>query len=285
MEWKTWPYVLFTERQHLPSDSGIYVVVDSQDFVWYVGQAKDLKNRWMGRTHHRYAQLIRSHRKLTHTIYWKPVPILQLDEFEQYYINLFKPELNYCKVKTYLPKQPQVIREIKRLLKVLNKPNSLFPVIRSVVSGEYINDENIKCIIIIITINDWRILYDSSRKSYANEVKKAWIYSQSYCGKDEEAYNFQLIQTYCINEYRIEFVEEMQILSYLANNPEAYERYVGVAELFDVSVKVLKDLSLLPELSLEHEHNYLRNGKKNLTRAAYLHHRHPQLKCLNFLTN
>lgn len=281
MEWKNWLYVSFSQRHNLPLDSGIYVIIDSQDFVWYVGQAKDLKKRWMGRTHHRYPQLIRSHRKLGYKIYWKVVPISQLDEFEQYYINLFKPELNYCKVKTYLPKQPQVLQEIKRLLKVLNKPNSLFPIIRSVVAGEYVNEENIQCIVIITTINDWRILYDSSRKRYANEVKKAWIDSQSFCGKDEETYNFQSIQTYCINEYRIEFVEEMQILSYLANNPEAYERYVGVAELFDVPVKVLKNLSLLPELSLEHEQNYLRNGKKNLTRAAYLHHRHLQLKRLN----
>ncbi|MHC5930709.1 hypothetical protein [Nostoc sp.] len=36
-----------------------------------------------------------------------------------------------------MPKQPQVEREIKRLLKVLNNPIFLFPVVRSVVAGRY----------------------------------------------------------------------------------------------------------------------------------------------------
>lgn len=72
-------------------------------------------------------------------------------ELERYYIELFKPELNDCKVKKYLPKQPQVEREIKRLLKVLNTSTFLFPIMRSVVAGEYKDNGDIRCIIILVT--------------------------------------------------------------------------------------------------------------------------------------
>ncbi|MDZ8109010.1 MAG: hypothetical protein RM338_25760 [Nostoc sp. DedQUE12a] len=59
MEWKEWQGLLFKERDLLPSFSGIYVVVDGNDNLWYVGQAVNLKSQWSGRGHHRYAQLSR----------------------------------------------------------------------------------------------------------------------------------------------------------------------------------------------------------------------------------
>ncbi len=45
MEWKDWSSVAFTERYCLPSCSGIYVIVDANDCVWYVGQAANIKAR------------------------------------------------------------------------------------------------------------------------------------------------------------------------------------------------------------------------------------------------
>lgn len=91
----------------------------------------------MDKNHHRYPQLIRSNRRLKHLIFWGAFAAQLLDEKEQLYIELLRPDLNGAKVKTYLPKQPQVEREIKRLLRVINKPTMLFPIIRPVVAGVY----------------------------------------------------------------------------------------------------------------------------------------------------
>ncbi|BAY26043.1 hypothetical protein NIES2100_58540 [Calothrix sp. NIES-2100] len=88
MEWKNWFNVLFTERNRLPTYSGIYAIADTNNCVWYLGQAINLRNRWTGKTHHRYPQLIRSNRKLSHKIYYKPVPIDSLDQQEKHYIKL-----------------------------------------------------------------------------------------------------------------------------------------------------------------------------------------------------
>lgn len=47
MEWKDWQHLPLKERSSLPSCSGIYVVADINDFVWYVGQAANLRSRWV----------------------------------------------------------------------------------------------------------------------------------------------------------------------------------------------------------------------------------------------
>jgi GIY-YIG catalytic domain len=280
MEWKDWQNIPFGERACLPSCSGIYVVADTNNFVWYVGQAVDLKNRWFGRSHHRYPQLIRSNRKLGHKIYWKTFPVNQLDEKERYYIDLFNPELNGCKVKTYLPKQPQVDREIKRLFKALNNPTMFFPVIRSIVAGVYEDEDGTHCILTITNLNDFKILENSATKRYSKTVREAWIECKSYCGKNEEQYNYKWIPTYSLKGQKFEFIEELNILTYLEQNSAAYSQYVSTIELFGVWVKVLKDLSLLDTLPLEEEYQFLSNGKKTLKDAAYLNYRKPLLKTI-----
>lgn len=280
MEWKDWQNVPFSERGFLPSCPGIYVVADTNHFVWYVGQAIDLKNRWLGRSHHRYPQLIRTNRKLEHKIYWKPFPVEQLAEKERYYIDFLKPELNGCKVKTYLPKQPQVDREIKRLFKVLNNPTMLFPVIRSVIAGVYEDEDGIPCILTITTPNDFWLLFKSATKRYSKTVRQAWIHCKSYCGKSEVEYNERTIPTYSLNDRKFEFIEELDILQYLEDNPKVYSQYVGEIDLLGIRVKVLKDLSFLDTLLLEEEYQFLSNGKKNLKDVAYLNYRKPLLKVL-----
>jgi len=281
MEWKDWPNVLFSERYLLPPCSGIYVISDASNCVWYVGQAGNLRDRWAGKGHHRYPQLIRSNRKLCHRIYWKQVQASWLDEQERYYIDLFNPELNGCKVKKYLPKQPQVERELKRLLKVMNKPTLLFPVIRSVIAGEYEGNDGTRCIVVVTVINDFEILHKSVHKRYSAEVRKAWIEYKTYCGKNEQHYRLKCLPAYSLNDCRLEFVELSELLEYLWNNPSAYEHYVGVIELFNVQVKALKDLSILDKLSLEEEYNFTDfDGKKSLRDAAYINYRKHMLKCL-----
>lgn len=262
-EWQQWTSIAFTERKQLPTESGIYIVADANHFVWYVGQALNLQSRWIGRAHHRYPQLVRTNKKLGHRIYWRSFPSSQLNDQEQRYIQQLRPELNGCKVKTYLPKQPQVEREIKRLFKTINRPTLLFPVIRSAIAGEYTNDEGIHCIVTLTTINDFHILAKSARKQYSAEVRRAWIDFDSNCGKSEDRYYAHRINAYRCNHQQFEFIEGADILWHLSKTPSTYERVVGTAELFGVAVTALRDLSLLDELALAEEYVFPRNGKKH----------------------
>lgn len=254
MKWKDWLSVAFTERRYLPEESGVYVVADANDCVWYVGQAANIKTRWAGRTHHRYPQLIRSNKKRSYRIYWKEFSVNLLVEKEKYYIELFQPELNGCKVKKYLPKQPQVEREIKRLLKVINKPNSLFPTVRSVVFGEYEDSGDIRCVVILINTNDSDLLFKSMFKKYAPQVKNAWGLYKSYCGKDEQAYQSITVMAYSFFKYRFEFIVLPDIIYFLEENLSICERYVGSVELLGVKVKAFKYLDILNELPIEDEY-------------------------------
>jgi hypothetical protein len=281
MEWKNWQYVPFPERKNLPSCSGIYVVADLNGFVWYVGQAVDIKNRWMGRGHHRYPQLIRSHRKNEYRIYWLSVPAEQLSTQEQYYINCFKPELNGHKVKSYVPKQPLVEREIKRVIKAINKKIFLFPGLRSLVIGEYLDADQTRCILIAINGNDFSILHNSSRKKYSSAVKQAWSELISFCGRDEQIYHRPQIPVYYLNGLRFEFLQVPELLDYLETNLNACNQYISLANVLGLDVPSLNHLSLLNSISFQEEHqSILYGGKRSLCPAAYLNFRLKELKCL-----
>lgn len=114
MEWKEWSCCPFKEKHKLPSISGIYVVVDSSNNVWYVGQAVNLNSRWMGRGHHRAAQLSRTNSKRNFSIFWFLCAPSELNQIEQYYINLLQPSLNKTKVKKYSLGKPQLKLEINK---------------------------------------------------------------------------------------------------------------------------------------------------------------------------
>jgi hypothetical protein len=231
----------------------------------------------LGRNHHRYPQLIRTHRKRQYQIYWQAFPAHRLDEQERLYIDRFHPELNGCKVKTYLPKQPQVEREIKRLFKAINRTTLLFPVIRSVVAGEYVDEDGIRSLVTLTTTNDFFLLAKSARKRYSAEVRKAWTSFETYCGKPEALYHAQRISAFNFNQQRFEFVEASEIIRHLSETPSAYERVVSTVELFGGAVATLKELSIIDELSLVEEYTFLREGKKTLKDVAYLNYRRKEL--------
>ena len=285
MEWQQWSSVLLGDRHLLPDCPGIYVVADENQFVWYVGQAVNLQSRWLGRGHHRYPQLIRTNRKLKHRVYWRSFPVQQLDEQERFYVNPLRPELNGCKVKTYLPKQPQVEREIKRLFKVLNKTTLLFPVIRSAIAGEYVDTDSTRCIVTIIYSNDCLLLGRSARKRYSAEVRRAWDGFDCLCGRPDPLYDALFVNTYEVGGQRFEFVEGSDILRRLEHSPSTYSRIVGKGELFGVEVAVLWDLSILDQLALKDEYAFSWKDKKTLTDVAYLRYRAPQLSPLQSLSS
>lgn len=277
MEWQQWPSVPFSDRQQLPAAPGIYVVADSNQFIWYVGQALNLQGRWLGRGHHRYPQLIRTHKKLGHRIYWQAVDAHRLNEQERFYINLLKPELNGAKVKTYLPKQPQVDREIKRLFKTLNRTTLLFPLLRSAIAGAYRDEDGVQCVVTIIFINDFRLLDKSVRKRYSAQVRQAWWGLDTDCGKSLEQYHMHQIMSYHLPDQRFEFVQGSEVLRYLEQHPSTYERVVETTHLFGLEVKALRDLSVLDEAVWEEAYTFFRDDKKTLKDMAYLNHVRPLL--------
>lgn len=112
MEWQEWQCLPFKERHNLPPTPGIYLVADANDSVWYVGQATNLNNRWLGKGHHRYAQLNRSNGKRQYSIYWISCPVSELNQMEQYYINCLRPPMNGTRVKRYSPGKPQLKIEV-----------------------------------------------------------------------------------------------------------------------------------------------------------------------------
>lgn len=178
MEWKSWLNLPLAQRAQLPRQPGIYVIADAEDQVWYVGRSVNLNARWNGKQHHRYKQLSRTNNKRFYKIYWQVFPSEQVNAKEQLYINLFKPHLNYSRVKTYVRKAIQPHEEIGRLLKTLNKKTSLFPGMRSVVLGYYTEvDENEEeyleecvCIVIAINANDHDgLILKSYNKSFGRK--------------------------------------------------------------------------------------------------------------------
>ncbi|MFP4006697.1 MAG: GIY-YIG nuclease family protein [Spirulinaceae cyanobacterium] len=280
MTWKDWQWVKFGERQKLPHHSGIYIVADREDFIWYVGQATDLQQRWIGKNHHRYRQLIRSNRKRDYKIYWQPVPTSKLDAQEKYYINLFKPELNGNKVKTYLPKTPQVEREIKRLLKALNRQTLIWPKIRFILAGEYQESNAKLCFVFIINLNDRvGVLANSRRKRYSSQIRQAWGEIYSLCDRDKEQYNACEVIVYTWENYQFEFVEFSDLIRYLDEHPDACDRHLGLCEILGVTVKALKTTEILDTILPEEEYKYIRSDNKiTLKNGAYLKSRQPILK-------
>ena len=277
MGWQNWPSVSFSDRDRLPKEAGIYVVADAHHFVWYVGQAVSLQARWIGRAHHRYPQLIRTDKKLEHRIYWQIVSVQELDKKERFYIEELQPELNGCKVKSYLPKQPQVDREIKRLFKTLNRTTLLFPILRSVIAGAYQDEDGVQCVVTVIYINDFRLLGKSVRKRYSKQIRQAWWALNTDCGRPQDQYHEHQIMSYHLSNQRFEFVEGSDILRYLEEHPLMYDRVVETTHLFGCEVKTLRDLSVLDEADWEEEHTFLRENKRTLKDIAYLNYIRPLL--------
>jgi hypothetical protein len=92
------PCIGLKTRELLPEQSGIYYVLDEKSIIWYIGQAKNLRNRWAGKSHHRFYQ-IQKQRKKQFTIYYELVAESLLDGIERQRIEQYSPQLNGTKVK------------------------------------------------------------------------------------------------------------------------------------------------------------------------------------------
>lgn len=256
MEWKSWKSTPLTQRIQLPTQPGIYVVVDMNEEVWYVGKSINLNTRWQGKSHHRYKQLSRTNNKNLYRIYWQTFSESQLSEKERQYIDLFKPHLNYSLVRKYIRKAIQPNAEISRLLKILNKKTLLFPEIRSVILGFYTelneNEEGIleeyDCIVIAIYLNDYRSLilnsYDKSFSKKGMSIKGCWGTYESNCGIDNSETDRILIPVFTFKNIVYEFVSYGGLLEKMNIN----RSNLHTVEVANQNVLALKDTSILPEL-------------------------------------
>ncbi|OUL26557.1 hypothetical protein BV378_12850 [Nostoc sp. RF31YmG] len=91
-------YISLKSREQLPEESGIYYVIDEKFIIWYIGQAKNLRTCWTGKSHHRLYQLSKQRNK-QFTIYYELVAESLLDAMEQQRIEQYNPQLNRTKVK------------------------------------------------------------------------------------------------------------------------------------------------------------------------------------------
>ncbi|MBD2303152.1 GIY-YIG nuclease family protein [Nostoc sp. FACHB-190] len=93
------PNIALRSRELLPEQPGIYYVVDESNVIWYVGQAKNLHNRWLGDNHHRLDQFKRQ-RNRRFTIYYELVNESNLDIIEKQRIGHYHPQLNGTEVNS-----------------------------------------------------------------------------------------------------------------------------------------------------------------------------------------
>jgi hypothetical protein len=93
------PKVSLQAKELLPEYSGIYYVLDEVDKIWYIGQAKNIRKRWQGKTHHRIYQL-EVQKKHHFTIYHEQVTEFNLNNIEKQRIEKYQPHLNATPVKT-----------------------------------------------------------------------------------------------------------------------------------------------------------------------------------------
>ena len=93
------PHVEFSKKDRLPETAGIYFVVDKNQKIWYIGQAQNLRSRWVG--HHRTNQIKKINAKSEVKLFWYCCEKDEdtLTQLENYFINKYYPILNQTKVE------------------------------------------------------------------------------------------------------------------------------------------------------------------------------------------
>lgn len=277
-EWKQWLSTPLSTRHNLPSQPGIYVIVDAEEQVWYVGLSTNLNARWSGKRHHRYKQLNRVNSKRGYRIHWHIFPVEQLIEKERYYINYFKPHLNYTRVRTYARQARQPHQELKRIFKVINKNTLLFPEVRSVVLGYYSEQDeddtgvlkDFICVVTAISVNDHdSVIFNSINKSLSKKgiyLKDCWRYYTTNCGEIDTEFDQINIPVFLTNELVYEFICPLV----LNNRITQYQDKLFKVNLVQQPVLALKDLDILPTL--------LASDKPKFLHDKYLDYRAPDLR-------
>ncbi len=248
MDWKAWSKVAFANRDSLPTFSGIYVIVDSKDIVWYVGQAQDIRKRWAGKGHHRYQQLLRTNKKRDYSIYWKSFPVEELASWENHYISKLNPELNRSKVKRYIPSEPVKIREARRIVKVLSKLNQWHPKIRSILIGKYTSSHSTDKVFFAVRGIDFEVIIRSTFSKKSRLIQKSWTLIRPSCGFSEETHQAPFIHAFLLQEgLEIVFLNMDELPELLERNPDFYDLYVHEIAFLGVNIQSLKSMDVFDE--------------------------------------
>lgn len=113
------PYVDFFKKDQLPETAGIYFVVDKNGKVWYIGKAKNLKDRWV--RHHRYDQIEKINKKSNIKLLWYSCENNEnnLTQLENYFIDAYHPALNQTKVeaKSFTPAEIELRNTLSKIAK------------------------------------------------------------------------------------------------------------------------------------------------------------------------
>jgi hypothetical protein len=139
-EYHKLPNCKFSDRDKLPECSGIYFAI-ARDRVLYVGQAKNLRNRWQN--HHRSHQLEGVNKKSEVKLFWLECHEHQLNALESEYIDYYCPTLNQTKV----PNRP-IIPSFEMLTLSLQKLQE-----KVIVMGVYPGDSKIRLRMIVFYLS------------------------------------------------------------------------------------------------------------------------------------
>jgi hypothetical protein len=85
--------LLLSRLQDLPATSGIYLVQDGDGCVIYIGQSKNIRQRWQ-QGHHKMAALLTRDDFPAIQIRWVLVPGWLLNRAEHAAIHFYRPMLN-----------------------------------------------------------------------------------------------------------------------------------------------------------------------------------------------
>ncbi|NJL20973.1 MAG: GIY-YIG nuclease family protein [Leptolyngbyaceae cyanobacterium SM1_3_5] len=84
--------VHITQLKLLPKVSGVYKVVDADGSVIYIGQAKNIHDRWNS-GHHKLSEIISRYGLAVH-ITWVELPEWLLNRAENAAVSFYQPKLN-----------------------------------------------------------------------------------------------------------------------------------------------------------------------------------------------
>lgn len=248
MDWQDWNKVSFNNRDYLLMTSGIYIIVDAKDVVWYVGQAQDIRKRWAGKGHHRYQQLLRTNKKRNYSIYWKAFPAKELTSWENHYISKLSPELNKSKVKRYIPSEPIRIREARRIVKALSKLNHWHPKIRSLLIGKHDSSDCFSKIFFVFREIDTGIITRSTWSKKSPLIRKSWKLERPICGFNEETHQAPFIHEFFLqDDLAIVFLSIDDLMDILKVDLMLYDNYIHEVEFLGVKVKSLKSTDIFRE--------------------------------------
>lgn len=149
------PYVTLSERQQLPDCAAVYFVIDVNDRILYVGQAKNLLARW--KNHHRLYKLEQLNQESPVRLAWQVCNEEDLSEIEKRLITEYQPLLNNTQVELPSVIPSEVV--LREFLKAFSR--------RLIIAG--IKPKTDDRLLEVHIIFDWR---DASPKGTANRIKE-----------------------------------------------------------------------------------------------------------------